>query len=99
MRWSWDKVSARGGAVSLTGYVSEDECRDVAGTDAIDGIGTVSKKSDAPRWTIGFDYKVNPEWLLYVPSAPGNRASCANPPSFQTRQPKGESGITTKQGK
>src|SRR3546814_15813639 len=32
MRWSWDKVSACGGAVSLTGYVSEDECRYVAGT-------------------------------------------------------------------
>src|SRR3546814_5008642 len=85
MRWSWDKVSACGGAVSLTGYVSEDECRDVAGTDAIDGIGTVSNKSDAPSWTIGFDYKVNPDWLLYVVSRRGNRAASVNTPLFETR--------------
>src|SRR3546814_5208018 len=81
----WDKVSACGGAVSLTGYVSEDECRDVAGTDAIDGIGTVSNKSDAPSWTIGFDYKVNPDWLLYVVSRRGNRAASVNTPLFETR--------------
>src|SRR3546814_9548710 len=78
MRWSWDKVSACGGAVSLTGYVSEDECRDVAGTDAIDGIGTVSNKSDAPSWTIDFDYKVNPDWLLYVVSRRGNQIGRAH---------------------
>lgn len=82
-RYSWDKVSACGGAIGTT-YATEATCLAVAGTGAIDGVGTVSNKGQEPSWTIGLDYKPNPDWLLYIVSRRGYRGANVNTPLFET---------------
>lgn len=84
-RYSWDKVSACGGAVDPAAYVSEGECRRVAATNAVDGVGTVSNKGEEPSWTVGLDYKVNPDWLLYAVTRRGFRGANVNTPAFESR--------------
>lgn len=84
LRYSWDKVSACGGAIG-TGYVDNDTCREVAALNIIDGVGTIKNKGKAPSWTIGLDYKVNPDWLLYVVSRRGYRGANVNTPAFESR--------------
>ncbi|MFD2138575.1 TonB-dependent receptor domain-containing protein [Novosphingobium resinovorum] len=85
-RYSWDKVSACGGAIGTT-YATEATCLAVAGTGAIDGVGTVSNKGQEPSWTIGLDYKPNPDWLLYIVSRRGYRGANVNTPLFETPSP------------
>ncbi|GGN52210.1 TonB-dependent receptor [Novosphingobium indicum] len=82
-RYSWDKVSACGGTIGST-YVDESTCLDVAATGLIDGVGTVSNKGEEPSWTIGLDYKANPDWLLYIVSRRGYRGANVNTPLFET---------------
>ncbi|WP_404476620.1 TonB-dependent receptor [Novosphingobium sp. BL-52-GroH] len=82
-RYSWDKVSACGGTIGTT-YATESTCLDVAATGALDGVGTVSNKGEEPSWTIGLDYKPNPDWLLYVVSRRGYRGANINTPLFET---------------
>jgi iron complex outermembrane receptor protein len=84
IRYSWDKVSACGGAIG-TSYVTDEECRDVAALGLIDGVGTVSNSGKAPSWTVGLDYKVKPDWLLYVVSRRGYRGANVNTPFFESK--------------
>jgi iron complex outermembrane receptor protein len=84
-RYSWDKVSACGGTVGTSGYVDNATCLAVAATGAIDGVGTVKNSGSAPSWTIGLDYKIQPDWLLYVVSRRGFRGVNVNTPLFESR--------------
>lgn len=83
LRYSWDKVDSCGGA-SGADYLTNGECREIAATGAIDGVGTVKNKGDAPSWTIGLDYKINPDWMLYVSSRRGYRGANVNTPKFES---------------
>lgn len=85
-RYSWDKSSACGGEVpGVVGWATDAECRAVAGlNNPNDGVGTVNNSSSEPSYTIGLDYKVNPDWLLYVQHRRGFRAANVNTPFFET---------------
>ncbi|MBB3982000.1 iron complex outermembrane receptor protein [Sphingobium fontiphilum] len=82
-RYSWDKVSACGGTIGAT-YVDEATCLGTAALGLADGVGTVSNKGEEPSWTIGLDYKANPDWLLYIVSRRGYRGVNVNTPLFET---------------
>jgi iron complex outermembrane receptor protein len=84
LRYSWDKVSACGGTIG-TAFVNNASCLAVASTGAVDGVGIVSNSGSAPSWTIGFDYKVQPDWLLYAVSRRGYRGANVNTPLFESR--------------
>lgn len=88
-RYSWDKVSACGGELpvgtSAGRYGTEDECLAVAARNVAEGVGIVSNKGEEPSWTIGLDYKVNPDWLLYAVTRRGYRGVNVNTPAFETR--------------
>jgi iron complex outermembrane receptor protein len=83
-RYSWDKVSACGGAVPGGVYVSDSDCRAVAATGALDGVGVIKNKGKAPSWTLGLDWKPNSDLLLYVVSRRGYRGVNVNTPLFET---------------
>lgn len=83
-RYSWDKVSACGGAVPGGQYVTDSVCRAVAATGALDGVGIVENKGEEPSWTIGLDWKPTPDLLLYIVSRRGYRGVNVNTPLFET---------------
>lgn len=84
IRYTWDKVSACGGAVFSDHYATDAQCRSVAAEDLLDGVGVVSTKGSAPTWTLGFDWKPTPALLLYVTSRRGYRGVNVNTPLFET---------------
>lgn len=83
-RYSWDKVSACGGTIGTT-YVDNAACQAVAAKNLVDGVGIVSNSGSAPSWTVGFDYKAKPDWLLYVVTRRGYRGAAVNTPLFESR--------------
>ncbi len=84
VRYSWDRVSACGGAIGTT-YATDAACRAIAGDgNTTDGVGTVSNKGSAPSWTGGLDWKVKPNLLLYIVSRRGYRGVNVNTPLFET---------------
>ncbi|TVV77181.1 TonB-dependent receptor [Sphingomonas solaris] len=83
IRYSWDRVSACGGAIG-TSYATDATCRGIAARSLLDGVGVVSNKGEEPSWTIGLDYKVSPDLLLYVASRRGYRGVNVNTPLFET---------------
>ncbi|MBA2933705.1 TonB-dependent receptor [Sphingomonas sp. CGMCC 1.13654] len=84
IRYSWDKVSACGGAIGTT-YASDATCRSIANDgNTTDGVGIVSNRGSAPSWTVGLDWKARPNLLLYVVSRRGYRGVNVNTPLFET---------------
>ncbi len=83
IRYSWDRVSACGGAIG-TAYATDAQCRAIASTGALDGVGIVTNKGEAPSWTLGLDWKATPDLLLYVVSRRGYRGVNVNTPLFET---------------
>jgi len=84
IRYSWDKVSACGGTIG-TEYQTDRTCRTVAATGAIDGVGVVNNKGQAPSWTLGLDWKPSQDLLVYITSRRGYRGVNVNTPLFETR--------------
>lgn len=84
LRYSWDKVSSCGGAIG-TSYATDAACRTQAATGAVDGVGIVENSGKAPSWTLGLDYKVQPNWLLYVATRRGYRGANINTPLFESK--------------
>jgi iron complex outermembrane receptor protein len=84
IRYSWDRVSACGGAIGTT-YATDAACRAIANNgNPTDGVGIATNKGSAPSWTIGLDWKVQPNLLLYVVSRRGYRGVNVNTPLFET---------------
>ncbi len=83
VRYSWDRVSACGGAIG-TSYATDSTCRSIAASGAADGVGVVSNRGSAPSWTVGLDWKVQPNLLLYVVSRRGYRGVNVNTPLFES---------------
>jgi len=83
-RYSWDRVSACGGSVFANAYATDAECRAVAGLNQPDGVGIVENRGEEPSWTIGLDYKVSPDWMVYATSRRGYRGANVNTPLFET---------------
>src|SRR3546814_2006910 len=72
-RYSWDKVNACGGGF-WTDYVDRETCDEQAALGLTDGVGIVRNKGEEPSWTIGLDYKLNDDVLLYIVSRRGYRS-------------------------
>lgn len=91
-RYSWDKTQFcyNPGNPATFESVSFDECKqniaDRVGTptEFSDGFGRASTKDDYPTWTIGFDYKVNPDLMVYITSRRGVRPRNLNFPLFES---------------
>src|SRR3546814_17650664 len=82
-RYSWDKVNACGGGF-WTDYVDRETCDEQAALGLTDGVGIVRNKGEEPSWTIGLDYKLNDEVLLYIVSRRGYRGAIVNTPAFES---------------
>lgn len=83
-RYSWDRVSACGGAIGTT-YASDAACREIAARGLADGVGVVSNRGSAPSWTFGIDWKATQNLLLYAVTRRGYRGVNINTPLFETR--------------
>ncbi|MDB6062728.1 MAG: TonB-dependent receptor [Verrucomicrobiaceae bacterium] len=91
LRYTWDNVWACGGgnpANSAT-YLTTGQCKALAGTtngagDPI-GVGTITNKGENLSWTVGFDWQIDPDTLVYVTSRRGYRGVNVNTPAFQTQ--------------
>ncbi|MDB6063328.1 MAG: TonB-dependent receptor, partial [Verrucomicrobiaceae bacterium] len=90
-RWSKDEVNACGGG-NATHYMSESECEDVSkngfpgSTKPINTDGTGITKTDdiAGSFTLGLDWQITPDTLVYVAHRRGYRGVAANTPTFET---------------
>lgn len=86
-RYSWDKASACGGNVpgSAATFATYAECLAVASQDDPNaGVGTVQNSSKEPAYTLGLDYHVTEDWMVYGQNRRGFRAANVNTPLFQT---------------
>lgn len=83
LRYSWDEVSACGGAAGST-YIDYSTCRGIAATGAVDGVGVVENSGQEPSWTLGLDYKPSADWLLYMVTRRGYRGAAVNTPAFES---------------
>lgn len=83
-RYSWDRVSACGGAIGGS-YASDAECRAIAAKNLPDGVGVVTNRGSAPSWTLGIDWKATPDLLIYGVTRRGYRGVNVNTPLFETR--------------
>jgi len=90
-RYTWDSVkicssqlSTGGTSPSTAGFLTDNECKDLATTAPNMGVGVVRTKSKAPTWTIGLDYQVNDSLFLYAVTRRGYRSAGVNAPLFNT---------------
>ncbi|OAN56234.1 TonB-dependent receptor [Sphingobium sp. TCM1] len=92
-RYSWDKADACGGFFAV-GYVDYATCKTQAALGVVDGVGIVTNKGEAPSWTLGLDYKLSSDLLLYVVSRRGYRGANVNTPLFESQFTTGGTGCT-----
>lgn len=91
-RYSWDRAEFcyNPGNAATFESVGFSECKqniaDRVGTptELSDGFGRATVKDNYPTWTIGFDYKVNPNLMVYVTSRRGVRPKNLNFPLFES---------------
>jgi iron complex outermembrane receptor protein len=93
LRYSWDNVSACGGSNPAgTGYMTTGECEAIAKTgNPTDGVGIVKNSGEAPSWTIGVDWQITPDTLLYAVTRRGYRGVNVNTPAFESPYTTGQS--------
>lgn len=82
-RYSWDRVSACGGAIGAS-YASDATCRAIAAKGLADGVGVVENRGSAPSWTLGIDWKASSNLLVYAVTRRGYRGVNVNTPLFET---------------
>lgn len=81
-RYTRDEISAcgynsfGGTSVSDANFLTQSECEGVA--------PELTLKDSAPTWTVGFDYQINGNNLVYITSRRGYRSGGANLPVFDT---------------
>src|SRR3546814_14867816 len=63
-----------------------------------DGVGIVRNKGEEPSWTIGLDYKLNDDVLLYIVSRRGYRGANVNTPAFESAFTTGGTGCNNPGG-
>jgi iron complex outermembrane receptor protein len=86
LRYSKDEVSACGGSTfgGSQDYLSTGECNDVASLGLADGVAKASNSGHEYSWTLGLDWQINPDTLVYVTSRHGYRGVNVNTPIFET---------------
>ncbi|MDB6063631.1 MAG: TonB-dependent receptor [Verrucomicrobiaceae bacterium] len=83
-RYSKDNVYACGGG-NATHFMSESECEDVAKSGGpTDGTGVIKTDDSAGSFTMGLDWQITPETLVYVSHRRGYRGVNANTPAFES---------------
>ncbi|MEH6758561.1 MAG: TonB-dependent receptor [Parasphingorhabdus sp.] len=94
-RYSWDKQSFCYLPANAAGPFTYDDCKsDVAASNLLPGANTDAKsvgsiKDSAPTWTVGLDYKVHDDLLVYVTSRRGYRPRLTNYPIYESPQATG----------
>ncbi len=91
-RYSWDKSEFCYNPGNTATFASVDfsQCKqniaDRVGTptEFSDGFGQASVKDNYPTWTIGFDYKISPDFMVYITSRRGVRPKNLNFPLFES---------------
>jgi len=87
LRYTWDSYKLCTAVASPTSpynaapfSLRPDECN--ASTAGLETATSASSKASAPTWTIGVNYQVTPDKLLYVTSRRGFRSGGVNGPEF-----------------
>ncbi|MDB6062729.1 MAG: TonB-dependent receptor [Verrucomicrobiaceae bacterium] len=85
-RYSKDDVWACGGSLVGGGsaYLSEGQCDSIAKQNLQDGVGSAKNDGHEVSWTMGFDWQINPDTLVYLTSRHGYRGVNVNTPIFET---------------
>lgn len=84
LRYTWDKEIACTATDNTTqGTVRPNEC--VSTNPILIGATTNTAKSDAPTWTVGFDWQVTPDLFTYISTRRGYRTGGINTPTFGGR--------------
>jgi iron complex outermembrane recepter protein len=91
-RYTWDSVTSCG-LGSTSGYKSPSECRRQANLNLVDdGAGIVRVKDSEPTYTLGLDWQVSDQALVYLQHRHGYRGANVNAPRFETQFTTGGSG-------
>ncbi|MDB6060349.1 MAG: TonB-dependent receptor [Verrucomicrobiaceae bacterium] len=91
IRKSWDEVEACGGG-NPDHLMSPSECRLIAERDLPDGTGILKNKGSEKSWTLGLDWQITPDTLLYVTHRRSYRGVNVNTPAFETAFTTGGTG-------
>src|SRR3546814_6533425 len=84
-RYSWDQTTACGCQFPDNQFASCEDCKAIGNLGVtIDGIGVIRYKGEEPSWTIGLDYRLSDDALLYIVSRRGYRAGAPNTPLFES---------------
>src|SRR3546814_6907133 len=89
--WSSDvcssdlKTTACGGQFPDNQFASFEDCKAIGNLGVTtDGIGVIRYKGEEPSWTIGLDYRLSDDALLYIVSRRGYSAGAPNTPLFES---------------
>src|SRR3546814_1507308 len=78
-------ISACGGQFPDNQFASFEDCKAIGNLGVTtDGIGVIRYKGEEPSWTIGLDYRLSDDALLYIVSRRGYRAGAPNTPLFES---------------
>ncbi|MCB2045082.1 MAG: TonB-dependent receptor [Novosphingobium sp.] len=89
-RYGWDKQTFCYLPANRAGPFGYGSCKDqVAAANQLptanaDGKSVGGVKDNAPAWTIGLDYKVNDDWMVYIASRRGYRPKLTNYPVYES---------------
>ncbi|MGB3796325.1 MAG: TonB-dependent receptor [Alteraurantiacibacter sp.] len=95
-RYGWDKQefcylpASPAGPLDYDGCLADVEASNMLPTANVDAKSVGSTKDSALAWTIGLDYQVNPDLLVYVTSRRGYRPSILNYPTYESPQATGD---------
>ena len=80
-RYTWDEIEACvGGGISRDPFATPQDCRNGASNILDSSVNQTS--SDAPTWTLGLDWQVNPDLFVYAVTRRGYRAGGINTPTL-----------------
>src|SRR3546814_7795346 len=83
--WSSDVCSSDLGQFPDNQFASFEDCKAIGNLGVTtDGIGVIRYKGEEPSWTIGLDYRLSDDALLYIVSRRGYRAGAPNTPLFES---------------
>jgi|GEM_PF-655319 len=95
-RYGWDKQTfcylpaVPNGPLDYDGCLADVDASNALPTSNVDAKSVGEIKDSALAWTIGLDYQVNPDLLVYVTSRRGYRPSILNYPIYESPQVTGD---------
>ncbi|MDB6062897.1 MAG: TonB-dependent receptor, partial [Verrucomicrobiaceae bacterium] len=82
IRYTKDETESCTGSAGASGLYDLSDCKNGVG---LTGTGSVTAKSNATTWNIGFDWQIDPDLFSYITARHGYRAGGVNGPTLQGR--------------